>query len=231
MEFGNLFSGTSVGIWAAGAAMGYMWKPIKNKLKTVILGVPDAIEKALNVDIPDQFEHVFDNAMKTAIDAVDQSLSNGAFWRNIARKVKNNKGDEALEQFLDVFKNVDVTKSIEGQIPAEYKEMWELFNTTRTEMAAEGIKNYLKSRYLPVLGEEKTAKIIPPDHVIETAIKSRVLANKVLNSVPVTLSPAVVVENVEKEAEKKVVEVKKTMEQVLMETRERIRKLKESKPS
>lgn len=85
--------------------VGY-WKNHRDGIKESLLSVDERIESGWHVDLPDKWQEAYHKIISDAVAYVDKYASDGAFWRNLMRRIRRMKPSQATE-FLNFLRNID----------------------------------------------------------------------------------------------------------------------------
>lgn len=174
-----MFNGIIIGFGCTvlGGLIAHLWRRYRTSIENGIKYIPGKIENALGIDIPDPVENMFVNGVDHVTDVLDASFGNSKYWAEICKLIQQKKSDVVIDKFLEVFKKVDFTKSLEDQIPAEYKF---LYDWARQQLAKRMIEGVVQPSLAiaPAPSRDRVTAVLSDEQTMKKVIDGVVAAKK-----------------------------------------------------
>lgn len=171
--------------------------------------LPGWFEQRTGWDIPDSLVHAFDDAIDAGVIAAN-SVFNRSFWVTVVNLLRKGKDEEAIQAFLEALAKVDWGKPVRDQIPAEWLKMWD---EVREDVAVHVARSEV-APHVAITGNARLAEVAANDQAMRETVRASVVAAK---TYPTTIQ------------ESEAVETKRTIEQLIAESKARQAKLSAGK--
>jgi hypothetical protein len=186
---------------AVAVAFAKLLPAIAKRLKML----PAWIEGRTGVNIPDSLVNAFDAAIDAGVVAANQ-VFNRNFWVLVVNLLRKGKSEEAIQAFLEALSKVDWAKPIRDQIPEDVLKIWD---EVREDVAITVARAEVKP-HLTAAPNDHLAATVAHDQTMRETVRASVVADKAQDFGSHTMA-----------SEGMSGSVKKTIEQLIAESKER----------